>query len=88
MRDGPSCCRGWCWVKYGTPCTVTGVARRADGRQEKPSILALVAKVGVSLANYIVKLLPAGLEMKPRKAEARSASAVLAVAGVVVLAHA
>jgi hypothetical protein len=32
-----------------------------------PLILAMVAMVGISLINYIVKLLPTGLEQKPRE---------------------
>lgn len=32
-----------------------------------PLILAMVAMVGISLINYVVKLLPTGLEQKPRE---------------------
>ena len=37
------------------------------GVSKIPLVLALVAMVGISLINYIVKLLPTGLEPKPRE---------------------
>lgn len=37
------------------------------GISKIPLVLALVAMVGISLINYIVKLLPTGLEQKPRE---------------------
>lgn len=37
------------------------------GISKIPLILAMVAMVGISLINYVVKLLPTGLEQKPRE---------------------
>lgn len=37
------------------------------GISKIPLVLALVAMVGISLINYVVKLLPTGLEPKPRE---------------------
>ncbi|OGA28659.1 MAG: hypothetical protein A3I65_08150 [Betaproteobacteria bacterium RIFCSPLOWO2_02_FULL_68_150] len=37
------------------------------GISKVPLVLALVAMVGVSLINYVVKLMPTGLEPKPRE---------------------
>jgi hypothetical protein len=37
------------------------------GVSKIPLILALVAMVGISLINYVVKLVPTGLEVKPRE---------------------
>ena len=41
-----------------------------------PLILALVALVGVSLINYVVKLLPTGLEPKPKEKSAEGVRAL------------
>lgn len=41
-----------------------------------PLILALVAMIGVSLINYVVKLLPTGLEPKPREKSAEGVRAM------------
>lgn len=38
------------------------------GISKVPLVLALVAMVGVSLVNYVVKLMPTGLEPKPKEA--------------------
>ncbi|HUJ88359.1 MAG TPA: ankyrin repeat domain-containing protein [Burkholderiales bacterium] len=52
--------------------------RIADGLNisRVPLVLALIALVGISLINYVVKLLPTGLEPKPRE---RSPEAVRAM---------
>ena len=41
-----------------------------------PLVLALVAMVGISLINYVVKLIPTGLEVKPREKSAEGVRAL------------
>lgn len=47
------------------------------GISKIPLILALVAMIGVSLINYVVKLLPTGLEPKPREKSPEGVRALL-----------
>jgi hypothetical protein len=46
------------------------------GMSKLPLILALVLMVGISLINYVVKLLPTGLEPKPREKSAEGIRAM------------
>jgi phosphoglycerol transferase MdoB-like AlkP superfamily enzyme len=47
------------------------------GISKIPLVLALVAMVGVSLINYVVKLMPTGLEPKPREASPEGVRAMI-----------